>query len=122
MTWQTIPDAGPLIVAALTAAGRELSIRAIAARIGRSASYTARAVYLLRDAGIVTRVLRKAAGGGWCWKLTGEPLPATFAAADTGTASIASRYDHRPLAAVLGMDVTPAAAANVRVHLCEGGR
>lgn len=59
----------------------------------------------------------------WLWSLTGKPLPEQFAnpaKADrervaTGRPPEAPRFDHRALAAVLGMDVTPPPApANAR--------
>ena len=115
MTWQKSPDARRMILAAMAAAGRALTVKEIATRLGKTGPTVRQMLYAMQDDEVVRRVKRVKAGGGWCWMMTGTPLPDahTSSSHDNRTDQTA-RFDHRALAHVLGMDTVPPPAPQAR--------
>lgn len=112
-----------VMLAAMTMARRYLGVSEIAALVGKTPAATRQVLYLLRAAGCVESDERAYATEAFLkserkWRATGVPLPAPKA--PQARADSPARYDHRALAAALGMDVMQAQPGYAHTHRLVG--
>lgn len=116
-----------VVLAAMTKARRSLAVSEIAKLVGKSEQATRQILYLLRAAGCVESDEKAYASKAFLqserkWRATGVPLPAPAPKAAPARVDSPARYDHRALAAALGMPLifTTDGSVIARAHFLTG--